>query len=274
MGVGSAALATAISQFVSAILCMFHLMRVEEEYRLELRMIRFDRHMLKQIIQNGVPSGFQNSVIAIANVFVQSNINAFGKMAMAGCGSYSKVEGFAFLPVTCFTMALTTFVSQNLGARQYERAKKGARFGIICSVIIAELIGIIIYAAAPVLIAAFNRDPSVIHYGVMQARIIALFYCLLAFSHCIAAVLRGSGHAAVPMVVMLRFSVGFVRRFESLRLQPWMLHRERQSKLPGYPVQMPQLPCHHSFLPFYPPYETGKWFSRLLSFIQIGRAHV
>lgn len=203
MGVGSAALATAISQFVSAILCMIHLMRVEEEYRLELRMIRFDRHMLKQIIKNGVPSGFQNSVIAIANVFVQSNINAFGKMAMAGCGSYSKVEGFAFLPVTCFTMALTTFVSQNLGARQYERAKKGARFGVICSVIIAELIGIIIYAAAPVLIAAFNRDPSVIHYGVMQARIIALFYCLLAFSHCIAAVLRGSGHAAVPMIVML-----------------------------------------------------------------------
>ena len=182
MGVGSGALATASSQ---------------------LRMIRFDRHMLKQIIQNGVPSGFQNSVIAIANVFVQSNINAFGKMAMAGCGSYSKVEGFAFLPVTCFTMALTTFVSQNLGARQYERAKKGARFAIICTVIIAELIGIIIYAAAPVLIAAFNRDPSVIHYGVMQARIIALFYCLLAFSHCIAAVLRGSGHAAVPMVVML-----------------------------------------------------------------------
>ena len=105
MGVGSAALATAISQFVSALLCMVHLVRVEEEYRLELREIRFDSSMLKQIIQNGVPSGFQNSVIAIANVFVQSNINAFGKMAMAGCGSYSKIEGFAFLPVTCFTMA-------------------------------------------------------------------------------------------------------------------------------------------------------------------------
>lgn len=79
MGVGSAALATAISQFVSALLCMVHLLRVEEEYRLELREIRFDSSMLKQIIQNGVPSGFQNSVIAIANVFVQSNINAFGK---------------------------------------------------------------------------------------------------------------------------------------------------------------------------------------------------
>ena len=203
LGVGAAALATVISQFTSAILCMIHLLRTKEEYRLSIRKIRFDGRVLGEIIRNGVPSGFQNSVISIANVFVQTNINAFGKMAMAGCGSYAKIEGFAFLPVTCFTMALTTFVSQNLGARQYERAKKGARFGIICSVIIAELIGIIIYAAAPVLIAAFNRDPSVIHYGVMQARIIALFYCLLAFSHCIAAVLRGSGHAAVPMVVML-----------------------------------------------------------------------
>ena len=203
MGVGSAALATAISQFVSALLCMVHLLRVEEEYRLELREIRFDSSMLKQIIQNGVPSGFQNSVIAIANVFVQSNINAFGKMAMAGCGSYSKIEGFAFLPVTCFTMALTTFVSQNLGAKQYDRAKKGARFGVLCSITIAELIGIIIYVAAPVLIAAFNRDPDVVHYGVMQSRTIALFYCLLAFSHCIAAILRGSGNASVPMIVML-----------------------------------------------------------------------
>ena len=203
MGVGSAALATAISQFVSALLCMVHLLRVEEEYRLELREIRFDSSMLKQIIQNGVPSGFQNSVIAIANVFVQSNINAFGKMAMAGCGSYSKIEGFAFLPVTCFTMALTTFVSQNLGAKQYDRAKKGARFGVLCSITIAELIGIIIYVAAPVLITAFNMEPDVVHYGVMQSRTIALFYCLLAFSHCIAAILRGSGNASVPMIVML-----------------------------------------------------------------------
>ena len=203
MGVGSAALATAISQFTSAILCMIHLMRTKEEYRLQLQKIGFDGLMLRQIIQNGVPSGFQNSVIAIANVFVQANINAFGKMAMAGCGSYSKIEGFAFLPVTCFTMALTTFVSQNLGAKQYDRAKKGAWFGVLCSISIAELIGILIYTAAPILISAFNSDPEAVHYGVMQSRTIALFYCLLAFSHCIAAVLRGSGNASVPMLVML-----------------------------------------------------------------------
>lgn len=202
-GVGSAALATAISQFTSAILCMIHLIRTKEEYQLQVGKIRFDGPSLSQIIQNGVPSGFQNSVIALANVFVQSNINAFGKMAMAGCGSYSKIEGFVFLPVTCFNMALTTFVSQNLGAKQYDRAKKGAWFGILCSMSIAELIGFAIYAVSPVLIAAFNSDPEVVHYGVMQAKTISLFYCVLAFSHCIAAVLRGSGNASVPMVVML-----------------------------------------------------------------------
>ena len=203
MGVGAAALATAISQFLSAFLCMFHLMRTKEVYQLQIRKIRFEGQMLGQIIRNGVPSGFQNSVIAIANVFVQSNIHAFGKMAMAGCGSYSKIEGFAFLPVTCFTMALTKFVGQNLGAKQYDRAKKGAWFGIICSISIAELIGVVIYAVAPTLIAAFNSDPDVVHYGVMQSRTIALFYFLLAFSHCIAAVLRGSGNASIPMIVML-----------------------------------------------------------------------
>ena len=229
LGVGAAALATVISQFTSAILCMIHLLRTKEEYRLHIRKIRFDGRALGEIIRNGVPSGFQNSVISIANVFVQTNINAFGKMAMAGCGSYAKIEGFAFLPVTCFTMALTTFVSQNLGAKQYDRAKKGARFGILCSITIAELIGFVIYAVAPTLIAAFNSDPAVVHYGVMQARTIALFYFLLAFSHCIAAVLRGSGHAAVPMVVMLcvwcLFRVSYitvtVRLIQDIRVIFW-----------------------------------------------------
>ena len=203
MGVGSAALATIISQFVSALLCMRHLLKAPEEYRLYFHKIRFDLPMLKQIIANGLPAGFQNSVIALANVVVQTNINAFGKMAMAGCGAYSKIEGFGFLPVNCFTMALTTFVSQNLGAKEYERAKKGARFGILCSISIAELIGIVIYAAAPLLISAFNSDPDVVAYGAAQARTVTLFYFLLAFSHCIAAILRGSGKSAIPMVVML-----------------------------------------------------------------------
>lgn len=203
MGVGSAAFATIISQFISALLCLRQLMKSPEEYRLNLRHIRIDRPMLGQIISNGLPSGIQNSIISLANVVVQSNINKFGEMAMAGCGSYAKIEGFGFLPITCFAMALTTFISQNLGAREYERAKKGAVFGVACSLTIAELVGIVIYLLAPVLISGFNSDPQVISYGVAQARTVTLFYFLLAFSHCMAGILRGAGKSTVPMFVML-----------------------------------------------------------------------
>lgn len=203
MGVGSAAFATVISQFISALLCLRQLMKSPAEYRLSLRKIRIDRIMLGQIISNGLPSGIQNSIISLANVVVQSNINKFGEMAMAGCGSYAKIEGFGFLPITCFAMALTTFISQNLGAREYDRAKKGAVFGVACSLTIAELVGIAIYLLAPVLISGFNSDPQVISYGVAQARTVTLFYFLLAFSHCMAGILRGAGKSTVPMFVML-----------------------------------------------------------------------
>lgn len=203
LGVGSAALATVFSQIISATLCFIHLVRTKKEYHVNVRRIRFDMFMLKQVIQNGLPAGVQNSVIALANIVVQSNINAFGKMAVAGCGAYSKIEGFGFLPINCFTLALTTFISQNLGAKQYDRAKQGARFGILCSITLAEIIGIFIFIFSPILISAFNSDPEVIQFGVTQARTVTLFYCLVAFSHCLAGIFRGAGRSTIPMAVML-----------------------------------------------------------------------
>ena len=203
LGVGSAAVATTLSQGVSAALCCYRLMRCETPYRLKLKEIRFHGRSLRNIVRFGLPSGIQNSVIAIANVVVQSNINSFGKEAMAGCGAYSKLEGFAFLPITCFTQALSTFVGQNLGARQHDRVKKGAAFGIICCVSLAEIVGLVFYLAAPKLIGFFNADPVVVDYGTRHMRTICLFFFLLAFSHCIAGILRGAGKATVPMVTML-----------------------------------------------------------------------
>ena len=111
--------------------------------------VRFDAPSLKAVVVQGLPSGIQNSVISIANVIVQSNINSFGAQAMAGCGAYSKVEGFAFLPVTCFSMALATFVSQNVGAGQPDRVRKGMKFGTLCSVLMAEIVGVGIYTLSP-----------------------------------------------------------------------------------------------------------------------------
>ncbi|MEE1442037.1 MAG: MATE family efflux transporter [Blautia sp.] len=202
-GVGAAALATIISQFLSALLCFLHLLKGPKEYRIYLSKLRIDPLMLRQIISNGLPAGLQNSIISLANVVVQSNINKFGQMAVAGCGSYSKIEGFAFLPITCFALALTTFISQNLGAKEYKRAKKGAVFGVVCSVVTAELVGVVIYTFAPYFIAAFNSTPEVLSYGVAQAHTASLFYFLLAFSHCMAGILRGAGKSTVPMFVML-----------------------------------------------------------------------
>lgn len=202
-GVGGAALATVISQLVSAFLCLMQLMRTKESYGLQIRRIGFDKNILKQIIRIGLPSGVQNSIIAFANVIVQSDINAFGEMAMAGYGAYTKVEGFGFLPINSFTMALTTFVGQNLGARQEERTKKGAKFGVLITVLLAELIGVAVFILAPQLIAAFDPSPEIVRFGVEKARTAALFYCLLAFSHSIAAVLRGAGKTMVSMIIMM-----------------------------------------------------------------------
>ena len=198
-----AAVATVISQVVSAVLCIIKLTRSDGPYRLEIKRIGFDLPLLKKITSQGVPSGVQNSIIAIANVVVQSNINTFGSDAMAGCGSYSKVEGFVFLPITAFAMALTTFIGQNLGAGQFDRAKQGARIGILCSMAMAELIGVALFFLAPYAMRLFNDDPAVVAIGVRQSHIEALFFCFLAFAHGVSAVLRGAGRAQVPMYTML-----------------------------------------------------------------------
>ena len=122
-GVAGAALATVLGQLLSAVLAFAHLMSGKFLVRIRLKHLRPDKNVLIQVIRQGLPGGIQNSVIALANVVVQSSINGFGDLAMAGCGSYSKVEGFVFLPIMSLAMAMTTFISQNLGAGKPERAK-------------------------------------------------------------------------------------------------------------------------------------------------------
>lgn len=203
LGVGGAALATVISQFISAILGFTKLTKVDGYHKLYIKKIKIEGKMLKSLMKMGLPTGVQNSVIAFANVIVQSNINQFGSVAMAGSGSFSKLEGFAFLPITSFSVALTTFIGQNLGAKQYERARDGARFGVIASISLAEIIGILIWIFAPTLIGIFNSELEVIELGVMRARITSLFFFLLALSHCLSGILRGAGKTKIPMIVML-----------------------------------------------------------------------
>ena len=232
-GVWSAAFATTISQAISMVLCLIHLSSKRTAFHLQWSKLRIDREMLGQIVRYGLPSGVQNSVIGFANVIVQTNINSFGKIAMAAFGTYSKLEGFAFLPITSFTMALTTYTSQNLGAREYERAKKGARFGILCSIILAELIGVVMYLTMPQLAGLFSQTPEVIALATKEARTISLFFFLLAYSHAVASICRGAGKAVVPMSIML--AVWCVLRIAYITLVMRITH-EIQYIYMAYPI--------------------------------------
>ena len=202
-GVWSAALATIISQTVSAVLCFVQLSTSKQVCRISVKAIRIQRASLYEIIKYGLPSGIQNSVIGFSNVIIQSKINLFGDIAVAGCGAYQKIEGFGLLLITSLSLALTTYVGQNMGAEKYDRVKRGARFGIICCMILAQTIGVIIFAAAPSLISAFNHNSQVIEAGTAFARTVTLFYFLPACTHSIASVFRGKGKPVLSMTVIL-----------------------------------------------------------------------
>lgn len=228
-GIAGAGYATVLSQTISAVLTYMTLTGKRSIYRLELKRIRFYREELRLIIRLGIPSGLQNSIISFSNVIVQSNINSFGDVAMAGCGAYGKIEGFALMPSGSFTMALSTFVSQNIGARKLERAKKGAGTGLLLSMGIVQLTGIMIYFCAPYLIRLFNSEPEVVSYGTLMARSVSMGYFMLAFSHGMGGVLRGAGLSRDSMVIMITFWCGLrvawiltaVRFFGDIRIVFW-----------------------------------------------------
>ncbi|MCQ2555308.1 MAG: MATE family efflux transporter [Clostridia bacterium] len=204
LGVWSAALATILAQSTSAILCLIYLAKPGKVISVSARDLGLYKDEVRLILKYGLPAGVQNSVIGLANVIVQAQINSFGAIATSTHGIYGRIEGFVFIPIMSFNMSITTFISQNLGAKKYDRAKQGARFGIFSAVILAEVLGLLYYVFNQQLFGLFiSNDPDVFALGMTQVHTIVPFYCLLAFSHSIAAVCRGSGKAIVPMGVML-----------------------------------------------------------------------
>ena len=203
-----AAIATVIAQGLSVMLCIARMRKICDYTRLDFGKLRFYRDIMLEVIKQGLPTGIQNSVISIGNITVQANINSFGSYAMSGVGAFSKIEGFVFLPIMSMSMSLPTFISQNLGAKKYERAKKGAVFGIVSGMILAELMGIFMNLNASSLLGVFVDTTESILFGVTHIKVTSLFFFLLALTHCSAGVLRGCGKAFIPMVTMLVFWCG------------------------------------------------------------------
>lgn len=208
-GVAGAATATVIAQGLSAVLCIIQMCRMQDETaRLDFRKIKFHKTIMGEVIRQGLPTGIQNSVISIGNMVVQTNINSFGAFAMSGHGAYAKIEGLVFMPITSMSMTLPTYISQNLGAGKVDRAKKGALFGILSGMIMAEAVGILCYFCSKYALRVFVDTPEAIAFGEIHAQVVSLFFFLLAFSHCSAGVLRGCGKSVVPMITMLAFWCG------------------------------------------------------------------
>jgi len=209
MGVAGVAIATIISQFLSAALVMFTLTRTEAAYRIRWKLLKIHPEPLKKIISIGMPSGIQQALTSFSNVFVQSYINYFGSSCMAGWSCHSKIDVYILIPVQSIALASSTFVAQNYGAKNLDRARKGVRQALFSSVIITLVLSIIVILFAHPLLFLFSDEAEVIEYGSLFIRVVTPFYFTVCFNQIFAGALRGIGKAKIPMYIMLGSYVVF-----------------------------------------------------------------
>lgn len=210
-GVAGAGYATLIAQAISAIMVMYVLMKTNDSYKVVLKDIKFDKEILLRIIKIGLPTGFQQSIVSLSNVIVQSYINVYGASVIAGYSVTIKIDGFVNLPLQAFNMAITTFVGQNIGAKKYERVKKGAYITTFLAMVTIGFFVVIMYFFGRDFIALFNQEKDVIDAGRLMQLTFLPFYIVLPINQVINGVLRGAGRSAVPMYVMI-FSFVFLRQ--------------------------------------------------------------
>lgn len=209
MGVQGVAWATVIAQAVSALLTVGTLMRSHACIRLILRDVRIHWEMLRKIILVGIPAALQMAVTSFSNVFVQSYINQFGAACMGGWTAYNKIDQLIFLPMQSLAMAATTFVGQNLGMGQVQRARKGVYITLMMAFASTIVISGAVIAFAPGLVTFFNGDAEVISYGTLFLRRLTPFYVLCCINQIYTGALRGSGDSRAPMIIMLASFVLF-----------------------------------------------------------------
>ena len=203
MGIVGVAIATDISQLLSCIFIILFLVRSEDVYRVKLKDIRCYDNLLGKILKIGLPTGVQNIVISLSNVIVQSSVNSFGAVAMAGFAAYIKVDGFNILPVLSYSMAATTFVGQNVGAGRLDRVKKGMYVSVAMGIIYTVCTGILLLTFAPQVIGVFTQNGKVVEYGVYIMKFFCPFYWMLGILHILAGTIRGTGKTMQAMVVFL-----------------------------------------------------------------------
>lgn len=203
MGVAGVAIATVVSQAISAVLVIRCLIRTDGVYRLELQGIRIMPDKLLRMIQIGIPAGLQGSLFSISNVLIQSSVNSFGSIAMAGNTAGSNVEGFVYTSMNAFHQAAISFAGQNYGAMKYKRVGK---VFLICEalvILVGLALGNAAYFFAGHILKIYSTDPNVISYGILRMKFICVTYFLCGMMDVIVGVLRGIGYSIMPMLVSL-----------------------------------------------------------------------
>lgn len=209
MGVAGVAVATVLAQGISAALILITLSRTHENYRLIWRDLRIQPAILKRVMSLGLPSAIQMMLTSFSNIFVQGYINAFGSAGMAGWSSYSKIDQFVMLPMQAVSLASTTFVGQNIGAKDIPRAEKGVRTSIGISFSVTLTLSVLLMIFARPMLMMFTSEPAVLDYGELFIRTNTLFLPITCMNQIYAGALRGSGDTKAPMVMMLSSYVLF-----------------------------------------------------------------
>ncbi len=234
LGIAGAAVATILSQFVSAALILLLLTRTRDIYRLDWRELHIDFPILKKIFSIGMPTALQAVITSFSNIFVQGYINAFGSDVMAGWSCYNKLDHFIFLPMQSMSVASTTFVSQNAGAGNERRSRRGTFLAILITCLVIGVTAAVLTFFAPAAVRMFSPDEAVIRYGAMFIRTNAFFLIFNGIAQVLAGALRGRGDSRGPMVIML-FNFVIVRQIYLYWVTHFVANTPRLVGF-GYPV--------------------------------------
>ena len=208
MSVAGSALATVISQCISALLIIRCLMQQENSCRLQLAKLRLHKDKVLKIIQIGLPAGIQGAIFSISNVLIQSSVNSFGSVAMAGNTTSANIEGFIYTSMNAFHQTALSFTSQNFGAKKYKRIGK---ILVICLILVSVTglsMGLTAVYLGQTLLGIYSSDPQVIYYGLSRMQIICLTYFTCGLMDVMVGALRGLGYSVMPMIVSLLGACG------------------------------------------------------------------
>jgi putative MATE family efflux protein len=203
MGVAGVALATAIAQGISALLCFIKLVKMSSTFDLNLKMLKLNKKYSYKLIKLGLPSGLTQAIFSLAMIVVQSLTNSFGEMVIAASVIVMRVDGFAMMPNFSFGAAMTTYAGQNIGAKKLDRVVRGTKDGTKIAVIVSTVITILILTFGRYIMGVFTDTKELVDLSMHMMRILAVGYIAVAVTQSLSGVMRGAGDTMTPMWISL-----------------------------------------------------------------------